>query len=120
GKQFGWSAAEVTNKIAEQYGSIHDANLKQIGSSKNWQLGKAYLEKYSNQIPELNRRAAEIKFRELKEDEETAYIANMVTLGVQENSNPVYNTSDPVALKTMSEIRPEEHSSIRYNDPRLD
>lgn len=120
GKQFGWSAAEVTNKIAEQYGSIHDANLKQIGSSKNWQLGKAYLEKYSNQIPELNRRAAEMKFRELKEDEETAYIANMVTLGVQENSNPVYNTSDPVALKTMSEIRPEEHSNIRYNDPRLD
>lgn len=122
GKQFGWSPAEVTNKIAEQYGKIHDANLDQIAVSKNWQLGTAYLEKYSNQIPELNRRAAETKFRDLREDEQMALEANMIRLAVQEGSNPAYSTSDPVALKAMAEtpIEPSEFSRISYKDPRLD
>lgn len=120
GKQFGWSAAEVTNKIAQQYADIHTANLSQVVKSGNWMLAEAYLNKYSNQIPELNRHAVNSAIREMKEDEEAERIASMVTIGVQPNSNPAYTTSDPIALKTMSEIRPEEHSSISYKDPRLD
>lgn len=143
GKQFGWSHAEVTNKIAETYGAVHEANMKQILDGGDFELGEAYLENYSAQMPELNRHAFASSINQLKEEYSTQQAINMLNMGVQEGSNPAYGTADPSMLDFISvteddestvQLTPEEKAAglkahkisaksarnINYKDPRLD
>lgn len=121
GEQFGWSAAEVTNKKAEYYAGIHNANLQQIIKDENFTLAESYLNQYSAQIPEINRHAYASAINDLKEDYAANQLINNINLGVSPGSNPAFNSSDPTLLKQLSgSIKPYELPTLRYNDIRLD
>lgn len=143
GKQFGWSQAEVTNKIATQYAAVHNANLKSIIDGGDFELGEAYLANYSSHIPEINRHGYASAINDLKENFITQQRINMLAQGMEYGSNPAYNTSDPELLNFISivdddelniELTEEEKAAglkprkitaksalkIKYDDPRLD
>lgn len=101
GQQFGWSQAEVTNKIAEQYSAVHNANLKSILDGGDFDLADAYMENYSSHIPELNRHAFQNKITEMKQDYATQQLINNLQLATLEGSNPAYSTADPELLESM-------------------
>lgn len=149
GKQFGWSQAEVTNKIAESYAAVHNENLKSILDGGDFDLADAYLDNYSSHIPELNRHSFQNKITAMKQDFATQQIINNIQLATLEGSNPAYSTADPGLLEDMvagldeeygldqsiddeiesvtgkrptgkSNIPNSQKRNIRYNDPRLD
>lgn len=133
GRQFGWSQAEVTNKLAEQYASVHNANIQQIltGDEPDFELAESYLDRYASQIPELNRHAFESKIRDLKNDYAAQKLINNIKMGVYEGSNPAFNTSDPAVLEQVAGTSYDssglpttsnkgQYANIRFDDPRLD
>lgn len=134
GKQFGWSQAEITNKLAEQYAAVHNANMQSILQGGDFDLADSYLDNYSAQIPEINRHAFQNKITELKQDYATQLLINNIQMGVEEGSNPAFNTTDPVLLEELAGAKydndgfkiedtkiPKSHiRNVRYNDPRVD
>lgn len=134
GKQFGWSQAEITNKLAEQYAAVHNANMQSILQGGDFDLADSYLDNYSAQIPEINRHAYQNKITELKQDYATQLLINNIQMGVEEGSNPAFNTTDPVLLEELAgakydsdgfkiedtKIPKSQVRNVRYNDPRVD
>lgn len=102
GKQFGWSQAEVTNKLAEQFATVHDANVKTILDGGDFELAEEYLGEYESQIPEINRFGFQNKINDLKTEAATQELINNIQMGAMEGSNPAFNTSDPVLLEELA------------------
>lgn len=119
----GKSALEGENQYLKMASIAHTTNLSVLTESGNLKGAIAYRNKYKNEISLKDSFKVEQRIHQKLEEQQVEQLANQVTTGTQEYSNPALNAppqaSEAIA-KELKALTPEQMKSIKYNDQRLD